>query len=186
MPEIDMLELVGEIIVSEEKIAECIETMAGQIETRYETVDNILAIVLLEGARRFANDLFEKIDTGKFEIQYIKANSYYGGTQSTGTVNLQQPIIRIKNRDVLVVDDIYDTGLTLKNVVEKLKEQQPKDVKTCVLLDKDIEKQQEMEIDFAGMKVPNKFLIGYGLDYKEQYRELPYIAELNQSAIFAS
>lgn len=186
MPEIDTPELVGEVIVSEEKIAECIEAMAGQIETSYGNADNILAIVLLEGARQFANDLFEKIDTGKFEIQYISANSYYGGTQSIGNVNLQQPEISIKNRDVLVIDEIYDTGLTLKNVVEKLKEQQPKSIRTCVFLDKDVEKQQKIEIDFVGMKVPNKFLIGYGLDYKERYRELPYIAELNQSATFTS
>ena len=132
----------------------------------------------MTGAKRFADDLFREMQNEKFEIEYVKVDSYHGRTKSTGHVKFQSQIrTQIADRDVLIIDDLYDTGLTLKKVTEKIRQQGGR-VRTCVLLEKDIEHLGNVDIDFLGLKVPDCFLIGYGLDYQGQFRELPFICSL--------
>jgi len=179
MLEKTILEKGGQVLVSQGQIANCVRKMAGQIEAAYKDSQNVLAIVLMTGAKWFADDLFREMQSGKFEIEYVKIDSYHGRTKSSGQVKFQNQIrSQIADRDVLIIDDLYDTGLTLKKITEKITQQGGR-VRTCVLLEKDIEHLENVDIDFLGLKVPNCFLIGYGLDYQGQFRELPFIATLN-------
>ena len=196
MLEKTILEKGGQVLVSQGQIANCVRKMAGQIEAAYKDSQNVLAIVLMTGAKWFADDLFREMQTrasqrsaasqssnGKFEIEYVKIDSYHGSTKSSGQVKFQNQIrSQIADRDVLVIDELYDTGLTLKKVTEKITQQGGR-VRTCVLLEKDVEHFENVDIDFLGLKVPNCFLIGYGLDYRGQFRELPFIATLNEGQL---
>jgi hypoxanthine phosphoribosyltransferase len=178
MPDNNILEKNSQVLVSTGQIANCVRKMAEEIEAAYKNSQNVLAIVLMTGAKWFADDLFRAMPSGKFEIEYVKIDSYHGGTKSSGQVKFQNQIRSpVADRDVLIIDDLYDTGLTLKKVTEEIAQQGGR-VKTCVLLEKDIEHLENVDIDFLGLKVPNCFLIGYGLDYQGQFRELPFICSL--------
>jgi hypoxanthine phosphoribosyltransferase len=173
----------SQVLVTTGQIANCVRKIAAQIEAAYKDSQNVLAIVLMTGAKWFADDLFREIQSGKFEIEYVKIDSYHGQTKSSGQVKFQNQIrSQVAGRDVLVIDELYDTGRTLKNVTEKITQQGGR-VKTCVLLEKDIEHFENVDIDFLGLKVPDCFLIGYGLDYQGQFRELPFIATLNREQL---
>ena len=183
MSDNNILEKNGQILVSTGQIANCVRKIAGQIENAYKDSQNVLAIVLMTGAKRFADDLFREMQSGKFEIEYVKIDSYHGSTKSSGQVKFQNQIRSpIADRDVLIIDDLYDTGLTLKKVTEEITQQGGR-VRTCVLLEKDVEHLGNVDIDFLGLKVPDCFLIGYGLDYQGQFRELPFIATLNEEQL---
>ncbi len=171
---------IASIVVSHDQIVHCVRRMARDIEAAYSSSQNVLAIVLMTGAKRFADDLFKEMQSDKFEVEYVKIDSYHGRTKSSGQVKFQNQIrSQVADKDVLIIDDLYDTGLTLKKVTEKITEQGGR-VKTCVLLEKDIEHAENVDIDFLGLKVPDCFLIGYGLDYKGQFRGLPFIVGLNK------
>ena len=171
--------LVDEVVVTAEEIAGCVARLAGELADVYARCDNVLVVVLMTGAKWFADDLLAQLADDKFRAEYIKVGSYNGQTESSGTVQIKDSIEnKIAGQSVLVVDDIYDTGLTLKKVVRWLTQQGAKDVKTCVMLEKDRQHEEKIDIDFLGTKTPDVFLIGYGLDYRQMYRELPYIAAM--------
>ena len=179
MPE-KVLSEVSEIVVDAEAICDCVGRVAEEVRGSYEGVEAVKVIVLMEGARRFGEDLFGRIGEDKFDLEYVNASSYYGGTQSSGEViveGLEKE--ELCGREVLIVDDIYDTGLTLRKVLDEVKGMGAAGVRCCVLFVKDVEHNKEVEIDFEGMRVPDKFLIGYGLDYNQKYRELDYVAALD-------
>ncbi|MBL7214200.1 MAG: hypoxanthine phosphoribosyltransferase [Phycisphaerae bacterium] len=167
------------ILISTEKLKETIAYLASQINAAYATMENVMALVILEGAKYFAEDLLEQLSF-PIEIDYLKASSYCG-TASGCTVamnvndNLHE---RLKGKNILVIDDIYDTGRTLSTLLKWIKDSNPQSIKTCVLLEKEVPHDKNITIDFPGMKVPDVFVIGYGLDFDGQYRELPFIAEL--------
>jgi len=179
----NILEKNSQVLVSTGQIANCVRKIAEEIEAAYKDSQNVLAIVLMTGAKWFADDLFREMQSDKFEVEYVKIDSYHGSTKSSGQVKFQNQIHSpIADRDVLIIDDLYDTGLTLKKVTEKITQQGGR-VRTCVLLEKDIEHLENVNIDFLGLKVPDCFLIGYGLDYQGQFRELPFIAILNEGQL---
>ncbi len=181
------IDIVGDVVVTQEQIAAFVSQTAKQVENAYRGQKNILAIVLMKGAKRFADDLFANMQADNFEIQYVKVDSYNGSTKSSGkTIISSKEEIKPAGRTVLIIDDIYDTGLTLKSVINWLGENGAGDIKTCVLLNKEVESRYPVRIDFGGMKVPNLFLVGYGLDYKGKLRELPFVAQLNEEEALAA
>jgi hypoxanthine phosphoribosyltransferase len=113
-------------------------------------------------------------------------SSYHGETRSTGELILTKALkLDVRDRDVLVVDDILDTGLTLVNIRAMLQKLQPRSVKFCTFLEKDIPHRENFRADYVGFHIPNKFVVGYGLDYRERYRNLPYVGTLRPEAIAA-
>jgi hypoxanthine phosphoribosyltransferase len=174
-----------EIVVSAEQLHDTVLGLSGKINLVYDGVDKLVVVVLLEGARPFARDLVKLLDL-PVEIVFIKASSYNGGTSSSGKVAIEEEADlgrRLAGQDVLIVDDIYDTGLTLDSVTKSLAGHDPKSMKICVLLEKMIKHTVDVPIDFIGLKIDDLFVIGYGLDYNEKYRELPFIAKFSESQV---
>lgn len=173
------------IIVSAEEIQGTVSGLAEQINLTYNGIKKLVIIVLLEGARPFANDLVKQLDL-PIEIVYIKASSYNGSTGSSGKVHIQSETDlehKLAGQDVLIVDDIYDTGITLDSVTKSLEAYGLKSLKICVLLEKMLKHNVDIPIDFTGLKIDDVFVIGYGLDYDDKYRELPFIAKLSEAQI---
>lgn len=166
------------VILDSEQIGRCIARLAGEISAAYQSDDRILAIVVLDGATRFAADLLPQV-TCQAEVVFLRASSYHGGMFSTGTVTLEGDLSdKLPGRSVLIIDDIYDTGRTLDAVVRTVRRHGPADVKTCVLLEKSRRHEVPVPVDFVGTCVEDAFLIGYGLDYEGHHRELPFIAAI--------
>ena len=178
-------DIFNEIIVSQQQIISSVENIASEVKKTYADNEKVLAFVMLMGAKWFADDLFRAInDYDKFQIRYIRASSYQGGTKSTGQVTISPDIKEnLSGKEILIIDDIYDSGLTLKTATELFKEKGASDIKTCVLLEKQIEHKEQINVDFVGLNVPNEFIVGYGLDYNQMYRELPFIASIKENII---
>ncbi|MFD0897142.1 hypoxanthine phosphoribosyltransferase [Loigolactobacillus binensis] len=173
---------IERILYDQAAIAQVTERLGAQITTDYAG-KNPLVICVLKGAMLFMADLVRQIDT-HLEMDFLDVSSYQGGTQSTGEVKIIKDLdTPIKDRDVLIVEDIVDTGRTLNYLVDLLKYRQAKSVKICTLLNKPETRVVPVHADYVGFKVPNAFLVGYGLDYAEQYRNLPYIGIL-KSAVY--
>lgn len=173
------------VLISTEKLQETVAQLAAQINAAYVNTENVMALVILEGAKYFAADLLEQLSFS-IETEYLKASSYLGTTQSCGTANLETTDdlqSKIRGKNILIIDDIYDTGRTLSNLLEWINNCNPQSVKTCVLLEKEIPHDEDIAIDFLGTTVADAFVIGYGLDFDGQYRELPFIAELASERI---
>ena len=138
-----------------------------------------LLISVLKGGVVFLTDLMRAI-TIPHHIDFLQVSSYAGGTKSTGTVRIMSDLgINIAGRDVLVVEDIVDTGLTLTYLLKQFEIRQPRSLKVCALLSKPSARQVDVTVDFLGFEIPNEFVVGYGLDYEEKYRNLPYIGILD-------
>jgi hypoxanthine phosphoribosyltransferase len=173
------------ILIREEELDETVTALAERLNAAYVTSEPVAAVVLLEGARRFAEDLFKKL-IFTVEVHYIKASSYSGTTSSTEGVRIEGAdglADALGGRDVLVIDDIYDTGRTLACVLERLSAYGAKSLRTCVLLEKAIEHEKPLTIDFLGRTVEDAFAVGYGLDYNGKLRDLPFIAALKADHI---
>jgi hypoxanthine phosphoribosyltransferase len=173
------------ILITAEQLDTRITAIAQEIDAAYNTTDDILAMVLLEGARPFARHLLAKL-TIPVAAEYLKISSYHGGTKSTGEVILNFPpelCNKICGKSILIIDDIYDTGLTLNSVIEHIRQSDPKDIKTCILLEKQTPHRKPGRVDFLGFRVEDTFVIGYGMDYRDQYRDLPFIATLHPDRI---
>lgn len=171
------------VLVSRREIADITARLAKDITAAYAN-KHITVLVLLEGAKYFAADLLAQIEV-PCDVEFTKVSSYLG-TMSSGTVTLNADAdlrARLRGKDVLVIDDIYDSGRTLRHCLNWLRDSQPKSVKTCVLLEKTIPHDAPVAIDFLGRTVPDVFVIGYGMDYNGQYRHWPYIAELADEPI---
>jgi hypoxanthine phosphoribosyltransferase len=133
----------------------------------------------------FIADLLRRLPM-QLRLDYIGVSSYHGETRSTGELILTKALkLDVRDRDVLVVDDILDTGLTLVNIRAMLQKLQPRSVKFCTFLEKDIPHRENFKADYVGFHIPNKFVVGYGLDYCERYRNLPYVGTLRPEAIAA-
>ena len=165
------------ILFTEEDIQDKIDVLGEQITEDYKNKE-LTIISLLNGAIIFTADLLRRI---KIPLRLdCWSISSYSGTKSTGEIKFRQQIIAdVNNRHVLILDDILDSGLTLYTIKQQLLNQSsPLSVKTCVLLNKEVERKKDVECDYYGFKIQNEFVIGYGLDYNERYRNLPYIANL--------
>ncbi len=161
-------------LISQEEIQERIKELARQIEKDYNS-EEIVMIVILNGAAFFAMDLAKNI-TSSVLVDFMKISSY-SGTQSTGNLKMKLDLSQdILDKNVLIVEDIVDTGRTLYYLKDYLLSKNPKSLKICTLLNKEERREFDISADYVAFDIPNKFVIGYGLDYDEKYRNLPYIA----------
>lgn len=162
-----------QILFSREEIKEKVISLAKDIERDME--DDFVVISLLRGSFIFASDLVREIDK-LVEIDFLTTSSYGHSESSSGEVKFLTDLrTDIEGRNVLVVDDILDTGNTLYSVKEKLMEKNPKSLKTCVLLDKPSRREADVSADYVGFEIDDIFIVGYGLNYGDHYRNVPYI-----------
>lgn len=167
-----------EVLISEEEIALRIEALGKAITKDFEDED-LVVICVLKGAFMFCSDLIKKINR-PIKLEFISLSSYGDTTQSSGNVRLEMDITaNIEGRNVLIVEDIVDSGLTIKTLMEIMSVRNPKSVKLASLLFKPAKLKHSVKIDYLGFEIEDKFVIGFGLDYAGRYRELPYIGVLN-------
>lgn len=166
---------VSHVLVSTEEIDGITTSLAERIDKDYED-KNLVLLGILKGSLPFMSDLMRKI-TVPAELEFMKVSSYGAGTVSSGKLNIHLDVTRtdLSECDVLVIEDIVDSGRTLKRVVAHLLEKGARSVKTCTLLDKPSRREVDFEADYVGKEVPDYFVVGYGLDYNEKYRTLPYV-----------
>jgi hypoxanthine phosphoribosyltransferase len=160
-------------LVSEEVIAETVQRLAQEIDRDYGDRTPVL-IGILKGAFIFLADLIRQMQTPIQRVELIKLSSYGSGTSSLGTVTVEMGIAAegVVNQDVIVVEDIIDTGLSTTKALQMLSSYHPKSLKLCALLDKPDRRTVPVTIDYCGITVPDKFIVGYGIDFDEQYRQL--------------
>lgn len=167
-----------EALITEEEIAYRIEALGKAITQDYENED-LVVICILKGAFVFCSDLIKKINR-PVSLEFISLSSYGDSTNSSGNVRLEMDITsNVEGKNVLIVEDIVDTGLTIKTLMDMLSVRNPKSVKLASLLFKPVKLKHNVKIDYLGFEIEDKFVIGYGLDYAGRYRELPYIGMLN-------
>lgn len=168
---------IERISVSKEEIEKIVKRLGSEISKDYQD-KNPLIIGLLKGTIFFMVDLLKNIDI-KCTLDFMKASSY-SGASSTGNVMIKGDIPEVDGRHVILIDDILDTGRTIKSVKELFESRNALSVKVCVLLNKPEGRVVDIEADYVGGLVENEFVVGYGLDYDEQYRNLPYIGVLKR------
>lgn len=167
-----------EALITEDEIAHRIEELGYSITKDFEGQE-LVVICVLKGAFIFCSDLIKKINL-PIKLEFISLSSYGDNTQSSGSVRLDMDITaNIEGKNVLIVEDIVDTGLTIKTLMDIMKVRKPKNVKLASLLYKPSKMKYSVKIDYLGFEIEDKFVIGYGLDYAGRYRELPYIGILN-------
>ena len=163
-----------EVLISREQIAETVKRMAHQIEGDYPG-EMPLLVAVLKGSFMFLADLIREMQR-PLELDFLRLSSYGGDAKSSGKVRLNMGVTSpVKARDVLVVEDIVDTGLTAAYAARYLRRKGASSVRLCTLLDKPSRRQMPVTLDYLGFTVPNEFVVGYGLDFDEQYRHLPDI-----------
>lgn len=165
------------VMISEEDVQERIRQMGGIISKDYEG-RQIHLICVLKGGVFFTCELAKRI-TVPVSFDFMSVSSYGNETSSSGVVKIVKDLDEsIENKDVLVVEDIIDSGRTLSYLMENLKSRKPKSLRLCTLLDKPERRVKEVQVDYTGFEIPDEFVVGYGLDYDELYRNLPYIGVL--------
>jgi hypoxanthine phosphoribosyltransferase len=165
------------ILISRDEIAEAVTRLAREITRDYQGKQPLL-IGILKGSFVFMADLIRRLDL-PLEVEFIKLSSYGSARQSSGKVRVVQGLqTLIKGRDVLVVEDIVDTGTTTSFLVDYLKKKKPTSLKLCALTDKPSRHKVPVSIDYLGFTVPDKFIVGYGIDFDERFRSLPDIYTL--------
>ncbi|MCK4357715.1 MAG: hypoxanthine phosphoribosyltransferase [Candidatus Cloacimonetes bacterium] len=170
---------IEKILISKDTIQKKIKELGAQISRDYKGKVPIL-ISILKGGVIFLVDLMHNINI-PIEIEFLGVASYGSSTKSSGIIKLTKDCnYDISGRDIILVEDIIDTGLSLKYIMNLLKNKNPNSIKICVLLDKAEAHKQDIKIDYKGFTVPNEFIVGYGLDYKEKYRNLPFIGILKK------
>jgi len=168
---------IDKILISEAEIQRRVGELAAEISRDYKGRTPTL-VSILKGGIIVLTDLMRRL-TVLHEIDFMSVSSYDSGTETTGVVRILADLSRnIEGKDVLIVEDIVDSGLTLDYIRHMLLARRPKSLKICTMLDKKARRQVEVPIDYIGFEIPNEFVIGYGLDYKEKYRNLPYVAIL--------
>ena len=163
---------ITEKMITEEQLSQKVEELAKQIEKDYEG-QSLLVVGILKGASVFVSDLIRKIDLD-VNIDFMSVSSYGSGTESSGTVKILKDLdVDIEGKNVLIVEDIIDSGLTLSNLVAALQTRSPKSLKICTLLDKPQRRTADIPVDYVGFVIEDKFIVGYGIDWAEKYRNLP-------------
>ncbi len=174
---------VEKILIDEKTLDELTTRLADEIDRDYANVEGrVVLVCILKGSIMFMSDLMKKLKV-PVEIDCMKVSSYGAGTTSSGMVHIYLDLIRsdISECNLLIIEDIIDSGNTLNYLVKYLKGKGAKSVKTCTLLDKPSRRTVEMVPDYVGCEIPDEFVIGYGLDYDEKYRALPYVGVLKRS-----
>jgi len=173
---------VGEILIDKEALSARIGELGAEISADYQGRD-LLLIGVLKGAVFFMADLMRKL-TIPCEVDFMAISSYGASTDSSGVVRILKDLdINIEGRHVLVVEDIIDSGLTLSYLMRNLESREPATLEVCALLTKPDRREIEVPVRYVGFEIPNRFVIGYGLDFGERYRNLPYVAVLSDEAL---
>ena len=169
---------VGEVLIDEERLQERIREIGRELSSDYAGRE-LLLVGVLKGAVFFMADLM-RVLTVPCEIDFMAISSYGAATDSSGVVRILKDLdINIEGRHVLVVEDIIDSGLTLSYLLRNLESREPADIEICSLLTKPGRREIDVPVRYVGFEIPNKFVIGYGLDFAERYRNLPYVGVLH-------
>lgn len=168
-----------ETYISADELQKRVKELGEQITKDYSGSDKkLLLIAILKGSVVFLSDLMRNINC-ELAIDFMVTSSYGDGTVTSGNVKIVKDLdVNVSQYDLLIVEDILDSGKTLSKVIEILKTRGPKSLKVCALLDKPDRRQSPVELDYRGFEIPDEFVVGYGLDYDERYRNLPYIGNL--------
>lgn len=168
------------VMISEEELSKKADELAARINADYAG-ESVIIIGVLKGSFMFLADIVKRI-TLPAEVYFIEASSYGAGTQSTGVVKISKDVERdLTGENVIIIEDIIDTGITMDKVMELLRARGAKTVKLCSCLSKPDRRKVDIKIDYLGFEVPDEFVIGYGLDVDEKYRNLPYIGVVENS-----
>jgi hypoxanthine phosphoribosyltransferase len=171
--------VVEEILVDEETLQRRVEELGEEISADYESRD-LLLVGVLKGAVFFMADLMRRLSI-PCEIDFMAISSYGGATDSSGVVRILKDLdINIEGRHVLVVEDIIDTGLTLSYLMRSLGAREPASLEVCALLVKHGRRETDVPVKYVGFEIPNRYVVGYGLDFGERYRNLPHVAVMNE------
>ncbi|MFJ8066748.1 hypoxanthine phosphoribosyltransferase [Psychrobacillus sp. NPDC096426] len=167
------------VLITEEQIEEKVRELGETLTTEYK--DKFpLAIGILKGAMPFMSDLMKRVDT-YIEMDYMDVSSYGNATVSSGEVKIIKDLnTSVEGRDILIIEDIIDSGMTLSYLVDLFKYRKAKSIKLVTLLDKPTGRKVDLKADYVGFEVPDAFVVGYGLDYAEKYRNLPYVGVLKK------
>ena len=168
--------IIKELLVTEEEIEQIVTRLGKEIDRDYAD-KNLVIVCVLKGSVMFTIDLSKKLNT-VCEMEFVRTYSYGNGTESNGEVQMKIDFDRpdMADCDVLIIEDIVDSGNTLKFLVDHIKSKGPRSVKTCAFLDKPSRRKVDIDPDYVGKEIPDKFVFGYGLDLFEKYRDLPYVA----------
>ena len=173
----NMKEDVLRVLLSEDEIREKVRELGGKITADYKN-SNLMLVTVLKGAVVFLADLMRQIDVPA-EIDFMVVSSYGSGVKSSGVVKIVKDLdVPLAGKDILIVEDILDSGLTLSYIKELLESRGPRSIRIATLLDKPSRRKVDLQADYIGFSVSDEFVIGYGLDYDEKYRNLPYIGIL--------
>ena len=168
---------VGEILVQRDELANRVRELAEEISRDYEGRE-LLLVGVLKGAGFFLSDLMRHLET-RCEVDFMAVSSYGSSTDSSGVVRILKDLdVSIEGREVLIVEDIVDSGLTLSYLMRTLQARDPASLEVCALLTKPERRKVDLPIRYVGFEIPNRFAIGYGLDHAERFRNLPYVAVL--------
>jgi hypoxanthine phosphoribosyltransferase len=168
---------VERVLITEEQIEKRIKTLAREIERDFHGREMVV-VSLLNGTVMFLADLMRHLNL-PLRLDFMGVSSYGSGTESGELVFTKELRLDVRGRDVLLIDDILDTGKTLRHVLPKLRALKPRRIKVCVLLDKPSRRIENIHADYAGFEIPDDFVVGYGLDFAERYRNLPFVGVLH-------
>jgi hypoxanthine phosphoribosyltransferase len=173
---------ITEILIDEDALKRRIVELGEEISNDYAGQD-LLLVGVLKGAVFFMSDLMRHL-TISCEIDFMAISSYAGATESSGVVRILKDLdMNIEGRQVLVVEDIIDSGLTLSYLIRNLEAREPASLEVCALLTKPERREIEVPVRYVGFEIPNRFVVGYGLDFGEKYRNLPYVAVLDEGLL---
>ena len=182
MSQTELERVVSEVLIDSEALSDRIAELGEEISEEYQGRD-LLLVGVLKGAVFFMADLMRHV-TVPCEVDFMAISSYGAATDSSGGVRILKDLdINIRDRHVLVVEDIIDSGLTLSYLVRNLGAREPASLEVCALLTKPARREVEVPVRYVGFEIPNRFVIGYGLDFAERYRNLPYVGVLNERLI---
>ena len=168
-----------DVMISKEEIAEKVAELGDRINKKYKDSEELVLIALLRGSVIFMADLARELKLENVRLDFMTVSSYGNSMTSSRDVKIKKDIEdSIKDKDVLIVEDLIDTGFTLSKVVEILKIREPKSLSICTLLDKPARREANVDVEFSGFKIPDEFVVGYGIDYAEKHRELPFVGKV--------
>ena len=179
-----MIENIEKVLIRPEELADIAKRLGKQITEDYKDSDKpIICIVILKGSLLFAADLIRWIDL-PLDVEFMKVSSYGAGTKTSGEIKIHLDLMRenLEQYNLILIEDIVDSGRTLARLTQLLRNRNASSVKTCTLLDKPCRREVEFVPDYIGKEIPDEFVVGYGLDFDEKYRNLPFVGVLSPKA----